>query len=259
MKGKSRSGKTAAAGSYPTPSLFLDLDGRWATLKKHFDGRDITVESFGPDEFKRLAEFTGRLEQGCKYKTVCIDGLTSFANLVLEYALTLKGSSKGKKFGVLEVNTVEDYNVENAGITNLLSFMKHLQTQGVTSILTAHLNVVNVQPLDKPMYQVRDLMTGGKKAAAKIPGVIDEIYHFETSNNELSSTDPIGYICYTKRGGEDYADTMYPLPATFNWTNKNFYDHINSYPGMIDVRKEEDNVTKVKEEHKIKVEDFGGL
>lgn len=239
-KGKWGSGKSIASCSKALrPTYVMDCEDRMNSVINYYRNLDGHVKGLSFDTFamgdgfyavkKRLDE----LEESCPYKTVVCATLTSYVDIVLE-GLANKGGSRasgaeaGKKIGGIKVNELEDFNGETAAIAfNLIKTLKRLQKKGINIILEAH--VMHYEFKDKvgTVHHERTLLTGGKKAAAKIPGYFNEIFQFEVDTEFNGDTK---YIAHTVATMDDFAKTSFPsLPKKIDWTGKDFYEEVFKY------------------------------
>ncbi len=85
--GRSGTGKTTIAGSFPKPILFIDIGERGTD--SIFDQEDI--DSIQIDEWGDLEEVYWALKEGSKYKTVVIDAAHTMQNLAIAEARAIAG------------------------------------------------------------------------------------------------------------------------------------------------------------------------
>lgn len=236
-KGKWGSGKSIASGSKALrPTYVMDFEDRmrsvinyYRNLDGHVTGLEYDTYAMG-DGWYTIKKKLDELISGCPYKTVVCATLTSYVDIVLE-GLTNKGGTRasgqeaGKKVGGINVNELEDFNGETAAIVfNLIKTLKRLQKNGVNVILEAHVMQYEFKDKLGNTHHERTLLTGGKKAAAKIPGYFDEVFHFEVDEDYTSTN----YVAYTVARSEDFAKTSFPnyLPKKIEWTGKDFYEEV---------------------------------
>lgn len=236
-KGKWGSGKSIASCSKPLrPTYVLDCEDRmnsvinyYRKLDGHVKGLSFDTFAMG-DGFFKLNQKLQELISSCPYKTVVCATLTSYVDIVLE-GLANKGGARasgaaaGKKIGGIAVNELEDFNGETAAIVfNLIKTLKVLQKQGVNIILEAHVMQYEFKDKAGTTHHERSLLTGGKKAAAKIPGYFNEVIQFEVDTDFGGNTT---YNAYTVATMEDFAKSSFPQwPKKMDWTNRDFYEEV---------------------------------
>lgn len=243
LKGEPSSGKSIAAASFPNCYIF-DFESRIRSIANYWIPRgkkDIHYDTYGPRDFKKFDEKMDQLLARCNYETVILDTLTSVSDLILFHVLTMKGADpkiKGKKIAGISVNTIEDYGAESAMLTELMMFMRQIKAK--YKILVAH--VVKTERNDTTSNQsvvTRQLLTAGKKVAAKLPGYFDEIYHMQQRPNIRMQPE---FVALTSNSGDDFARTTLNLPREINFTDANFYEIIKpNLDSMLVLREEETN------------------
>jgi len=229
MKGEPSGGKSIAAASFPKPYIF-DMESRIRSVAAYHyprGKRDLTYDTYTREDYpkfdKKWDEFIDLSKMNrFPYDTVIVDSLTSCADLLMQHVLRLKGlDGKGKKIAGIAVNSIEDYNAENSMLIELVQFLQQIRCK--YKILIAHVIKTEKTNLnDDSVVVTRQLLTGGKKVAARIPGYFDEIYHFEQK--------PVGgrpqFTARTVNTGEDFARTTLRLPKEINFTDQSFYELI---------------------------------
>lgn len=159
------------------------------------------------------------------------------SDFLMRYAFKLRGvveydeqtgqavkGSKGKKKGVIDITTIEDYNVETRGILDMIGNLKVAQKKhGFNLIVTAHLITTQYTKLGGQESHIRrDIVTAGRKVAAFIPIQFDEIYHFYTENER--------WKIKTYNDGIVAARSSFLLmPKEIDWTEKNLYELVSQY------------------------------
>jgi hypothetical protein len=146
--GRSGSGKTPAACSFPGPIEVLDFDQRirgllgcsWVDLTK------INYDVFPPRESGGVTRLNKKLEGWMvaasvgqlHVKTIVLDSLTAMCQCLIQQALPIThAGGKGMSFGTINLTGPEDYKFESQGTLSVLSFLRSLP--GVNIIVTAHL------------------------------------------------------------------------------------------------------------------------
>lgn len=241
MVGDSGTGKSIAAATYYNPLddrkvYFLSCDGRMGSVAEWHRGvKNIQFDLF--TEFEPLNDKVDELENNCPYQTIILDPVTKLSDFLMRYSFSLRGvveydettgkatkSSKGKKKGVVDMTTIEDFGVEHRGITDLVANLKVIQKiHKVNIIIIAHLVTTQyTKPGGQESHIRRDILTAGKKIAAFLPIDFDEFYHFYTEDNQ--------WMCKTYNDGIVPARSSFLLmPKEINWTNKNFYEQVSKY------------------------------
>lgn len=227
-KGDSGAGKSVAAYSFPNAYVF-DLDNRVQSVVSYYTRikrmdvlKNLEYDTYvGPNAILNMMSKLGSFVGRCQYETIIIDTLTSVADTSLHHAIRMRGSGEGgKQVAGVQLNTIEDYGVENSVIMDIIQVFQALKN--VTCILNAHVLSTEEKTLGGPTTISRTLLTGGKKVAAKIPGYFGETWHFDTKSNMKGTR----YIARTQHAGADFAKTSLILPVEIDWTDKVFYEEI---------------------------------
>lgn len=200
--------------------LHLDIDGRWRPIlrwhPKRVQSGAITHEFYGPHEFEKLARRLEGLQDRCDFDGVIFDGLTMAGDQAINYMLTLEGRT-GKKKGILEMAGPEEFGGEARALSIIMDIGRILPCH---FILTAHfLRIVTIDIVSKKETVQTQLVTAGKKIAAKIPAYFDEIYFFETQSS-MNVSEPPRYLVKTAGGPETICKTALPLPMSMEITRK---------------------------------------
>lgn len=239
FKGEPSSGKSIAAASFPNCYIF-DTESRIRSVANYYlpkGKKDITFDTYNYSDYpkfdKKWESFleASKMSAPFPYDTVIIDTLTSVTDLLLHHVMAQKGKDgKGKKVGGVTVNSVEDYNAESSALTELVLFLRTIKCK--YKILVAHVVKTEKTNLnDDTTVVTRQLLTAGKKVAAKLPGYFDEIYQFE----QRTSNGMPKFVARTVNSGEDFARSAMNLPKEIDFTNKSFFDLIK--PNMEEVLK----------------------
>ena len=228
FKGEPSSGKSIAAASFPNCYIF-DMEDRIRSVAAHWIPRgkkDIQYDTYGYHDYNRFDLMWDKLieaQNRLQFDTVIVDTLTSCSDLLLHHVNRQKGmdNKKLKKVGGVTVNSIEDYNAESAALTELVLLMRQIKCK--YKILVAHVVKTDRQDLENNETVVtRQLLTAGKKVAAKLPGYFDEILHFEQK--------PQGgrpkFLVQTMSTGEDFARTTLKLPQTIDQTGQSLFEII---------------------------------
>lgn len=239
VKGEPGGGKTFLAGSFPRPMYIFDLDHKVDVLKKMemvlgkdvFSCEGIEYDTYGAMDYPKFREKALELEKASDsgyfpYKTVCIDSLTTLADMLIRYSLNLRGGerreegkNKERKRGVIEMPEFEEFNVESLAINQLIDIGRNLPAH---FLLMAHVLRISQKDNSGRERESRVLMTAGKKIAAAIPAKFKENWLVEPDTG-LSSTDSVSYFVRTKPTGNDTASTLLPIPEKIDFTDRPFY------------------------------------
>jgi hypothetical protein len=224
------SAKTVSAASFvlsdpDKPIYIFDLDGRVQPLlrfyPKHLDR--IETDYYGPHDFEKVNRKLDKLQDiprnNFPYSLVLFDGLTSLGDQLINYMLSLRGTSsgaeKGKERGIISLAGPEDYGGEARGLSMMLDIARSLPCH---FILTAHWLVIEYDDqINKKKFIMRQLVTAGKKIAAKVPIYFDEMYYFDVESAMAENAAP-KYVCRTSGGTGFSAKTALSLPPKFNVT-----------------------------------------
>lgn len=244
LKGPNGFGKTIAAGSYPEPIYFFDIDGRIDPLPSFYRGdrkRQIHYNGYGVHNlFPMLDQFDSVLEHGFLKDldtgqtiypgTIVGDGFTSLSitsinyqlNEVRKIAKTRKDAAKRTQGGIV-IPDWDEYKGETSIFTQLLDVSKAIpKRRGIHVIWTAHptKGTAVSKGVDGKVAvttKVSPIVAIGAKAADLVPGYFNEIYHFAFQPS-LSAAEMGRRIVYTQTVGDDTAKTAMLLPPAFDWT-----------------------------------------
>lgn len=233
FKGRPTTGKTVATWGFPKPIRYYDLDDKIESIIKMYGPQikkgDIEFTKFGPYDYELLDVAMEKDILSGNYKTYVIDSLTSLSTMILNYMIKLRGAdpqAKGKKKGVVDFNTIEDYGGENNALMDVIGFLKSKGNTSAYRILTAHTIPVETKDASGKVIDTKwELLTGGKKIAAKIPGSFKEIWHFNVEKEVVVGSGPTFKVQFNN-DGIDFANTMLPLPRELNWTKKTLFDEV---------------------------------
>lgn len=235
--GKSGSGKTCAACSFPGPIEVMDFDGRirgimgapW--IKKE----DIMYEFYPPKEDGLLQKIMDKLNTYyLQYKmgqtqilprTVILDSLTSETLAVVQQALKLTHEgTKGKKLGNVMMPGPEDYGVEANFTYQMLAALRSLPIQNV--IVSAHIVDKYGKPPGTDNPYADSVVIGEKlsirdKISENTQIYFDHIFRFD--RKEVGNS-----IRFYVKYWSDLARTSFTeLPTgEIDITGKNFYEDL---------------------------------
>jgi hypothetical protein len=225
------SGKSIAAASWyeEGPTYIFDLDGRYRSLMKMYGwdqlAKDnIHFDTYPSDDFPRVEQKVNSFEHSLPYRTLIFDGVTVLGQSLINYSISLRGvansgrEGKGRKVGIIEMTSIEDFGVEARGMLQLLDAFKDLALSGRCNVIfNAHLIQWKEKENDRevPKYQI---VTAGKKVAGAIDGYFDEVYFFQKKT--VDPEVPPEYECFTQGGSAFPGKTALHLPTKVVWTMK---------------------------------------
>ena len=233
--GDSGTGKSIAFGDWPDP-YYLSCDGRMGSVAEWHRGKtNINFDIF--TDFEALNNRVDELEHDCPYKTIILDPVTKVSDFLMRYSMSLRGvmeydeasgkavrSSKGKKKGVIDMTTIEDFGVEHRGMSDLINNLKVIQKlHQVNIVVTAHLITTTYTKVGGQESHIRrDILTAGKKVAAFLPVDFDEYYHFYVEEGR--------YKVKTYNDGIVAARSSFLLmPQEIDWSRSNLYEKLSKY------------------------------
>jgi hypothetical protein len=126
------------------------------------------------------------------------------------------GTSKGRNKGVVDLTTVEDFGVEYQGITQIMGNLKIAQARhNFNIIFCAHVIKTDYYKVGGLIsHSTETIVTQGKKIAAKIPAMFDEVYSFYVDSTTGDQ------MCRTASDGIVPARSSFKgMPKEFKWTN----------------------------------------
>ena len=237
LTGKPGRLKSSCGLSFPSPMLIFDFDGKlegpalWAK-KMGIDVSKIDIESprdWNHDWSKLEYRLRSLAKNPSPYKSFGFDSVTSIADTLLGFTADAKAKvdpNKVKRVGGVQVAGIDEYNAESSGVMDILLFCKDVQAN---TWLTAHIIETKTIDLESKRVDVsRQILTGGKKLAPKIPIYMPECYRIELEGAVEVGKASRAY-CYTQANSEDdFARSAYPLPNKFEITDRLFYPTIIS-------------------------------
>jgi hypothetical protein len=230
FQGFSGAAKSTAALSFPKPYIF-DFDRKMPNVAlRHYPNSDINW-----DTFEDIFEVSRKLEEfqnHCPYETLIVDSVTSLANLCLLSVGKTKGEStmamleklKGK---AVEMMSIDYYNAETAFFQRyLLDLLKSLWNREGNPkyvITIAHILQSESAPdlKTKRVTVSKSILTAGRKVAAYIPTVFDDVFTFglNVDPSDGSST----RVLFTKPQGDCESRTSLNLPDIVELGNGDLY------------------------------------
>lgn len=236
--GRSGSGKSAAAYSFPKPMKIFDLDGRIrGGLVPWIDRKDIDFEYFPPYTGEGETVFNKLNEQFkllliqcrsglCKYKTLVLDSITHETISFLLDAIPLTHTKgKGRHIGPLMMGGPQDYGFQSTGTHQVLAFLKSLPIPNI--IVTAHTVNKWGKPPGSDEYTenviIGEQLALTDKLAEAIPTYFDHIFKFEKADSR-------NFLKFFFSAHGDIARTPYPIPyGLHEITGKDFYKVLTNF------------------------------
>lgn len=231
--GRSKSGKTVAAASFPKPMLILDGDLRAEGILggKNFltDLDQIDIERFPPA--KGFSDFEKRIEMVAitvqarqnKYKTIVLDSVTSMNRMFITDS---HEQQPGRKLGNLRLSGPGDYGYEAEACYQIFDYLRGIP---LNFIISAH--VVDIFGKLQPDQEYSETGKVGEKLSIRdkigenIQIYFNEVYRF-TKEEGVN-----GHVKHIVQFRSEIAGTCFPeLPdGRVDITGKNFYDLWKSY------------------------------
>ncbi len=163
--GKSGTGKTMFAGTFPKP-YFFDTDNGVLSLRGSTS--DIDYDTYSDTDLARptatqlIEKKIGELQKDCPYETIVVDSLTTVADLAMNRILFINGRAKAvpqQQDWLQQMNWLRNF------VLTLLAMPKHV-------VVVAHEQIDRDENLGS--LQALPLVTG--KLAGKIGLYFDEVY-----------------------------------------------------------------------------------
>ena len=246
IKGEPATRKSSALASFPGTTKWFDIDHKigsiWMPKQKGlYAPSELDFEE--TEGWKDLEPKLAELTRYCQWDNVIIDTLST----LVDRELLRFAKAGNKKIRDIPVNSIEDWLAEQTLIMKILEYIDKINAN---VFLVCHVYISE----GKDEKILRQIYTGGKRAAAKIPSKFNEVWHFQ-SESGFSSDDPTCYVCLFENSGTDFARTALGIPKKIVWTDKSFYDCIKEY-----INGEEGTLEKIhreqKEEQEAKISNF---
>ena len=235
MKGEPGLRKSTQALSFPTPQYWFSWDRKMNSIqlpmrKWGIDPKLITFDDY--DDWNKPRIKLEKLQTECPYKTIVLDSITSMADMTLRQTTRMKygitrqsGAAAGKLIAGIAVNEIEDYNAESAALQELIALTKDIHTyHKVNIILIAHVIQAEYRSTTNNTTHIsRQIVTAGKKVAAKIPAYCGEIYHFNIKKGFVEGAGG-EYSLLTEHAGDDFARSALGLDREIVFGDKPLYD-----------------------------------
>ncbi len=237
MIGPPGTGKSLIAASYARlgPLWMGNIDGRIMSVYQFIKAKApellplIDFEVYKSNQFDKLADKLEGFLTKNPYTTLCVDPLLFLGNMLIEYGLDQRSQGSGKNKGRLEMPGPEEFGVESRGLHKVLDFGLMVKSH---FILTAHLLESTYYTIGQPEPTVRkDVLVAGKKIAAAIPAVFDEVWYVENKPSSDVKAPPKRMVYLKPNGDYPLAKTARDkyLPASVDITDKLFFDVMKPY------------------------------
>jgi hypothetical protein len=187
------------------------------------------------DDYDDWSKAKAKLESfqvNCPYKTIVFDSITSMADQTLRQTIKLKygmkrgsGAVAGKLIAGIAINELEDYAAESSALQELIALSKDVHNfHKVNVILIAHVIQAEYRNTTNNTTHIsRQIITAGKKTAAKIPAYCGEVYHFNIKRGFTEGARG-EYSLLTEHVGDDFARTALELPQEIVFGDKPLYE-----------------------------------
>lgn len=126
--GRSGTGKTTLAGTFPTPILLIDIGERGTDSVSDVEGLDvISVTQWG-----EIEEIYWELKESTKYKTVVIDAAHTMQNLALMEARNIAGKKEKDQ------TSQRDFGQASGLMNQWIYHYRDLRDDGINVVFLAH-------------------------------------------------------------------------------------------------------------------------
>jgi len=224
--GRSGSGKSRAAASFPGPRYCYDLDGRIGSLRGIDIDYDQFKEEFGFIAIDKKMEEHRNLAKANKYpyKTTLYSSVTSTMKYLLLDSIKLIGEDqekegKGQMIGRLRIPGPRHYLFVSEAMSQIFDNGLHYFPGNV--IVEAH--VVNAYNSSGEVNGTRILATD--KLSEYIPTKFDEVWEFSKVESSVETVSPRYWVSFD---GNLARTTREPLRnlRKMEITNANFYEKL---------------------------------
>lgn len=225
--GKPGRGKTRGIAQFPKPMLVQSWDRKVSSMLDAIpkeEQRLVDVDMYSGPDYGKFATRMERLQDNCPYRTVFVDSLTLLALGIVEYSISLrkgisaadKNRKEFKSKGIVQIPEFEDYNTETNALNDIVALGQVIKAHFV---LSAHiLEFTGKNEADKEV-RMTAVMTAGKKVAAMVPALFDEVWCFETAPADLQGS--LKYQIRMRGDGDFTCRTNFvSTPTLIDWTNQ---------------------------------------
>jgi hypothetical protein len=241
--GRSGSGKSVAAYSFPEPIKVFDMDGRvrGGIAVPWNRNRNIDYTYYPPWVPGKAKDETGNLSTFqklnndfesllmdaqigmSKYNTVVLDSITwETIDMLLDAIPLTHVKDKGKRLGSLSMAGPEDYGFQATATYQIIAFLKSLPIQNI--IVTAHIVNKWGKPGGDNKYAenviIGEQLSLTDKLAENIPSSFDHVFKFMKYDSGSS-------VNYKFAAQGELARSAYTIPyGEHDITNKDFYTNM---------------------------------
>jgi hypothetical protein len=173
LYGKSGTGKTTFACSFPRPYIF-DFDNGMLSQR----GKDVEFDTV--TDYGSVGLQLSKLESSCPYETVVLDSITTMQELHMNYIL----AQNGKK-----MPTMNEWNILISNTTDLFMRLTALKRH---LVVIAHEQLIQDEITGEVLYRP---IIAGKKTADRLPLWFDECYRTQIGKTKEGS--PVGQLVTT--------------------------------------------------------------
>jgi hypothetical protein len=241
LKGNSGSGKTTQAISFPKP-IVLDFDRKMPNVAlKHYKGKPVNWKTF--KEVQEIVKFLDELEKECPFETIILDSITGLSTLIMGSVARLHGDFVQDKFDpknwsielskkkkTIEWIPIHYYNAEvivfEQYLFNVLKSLWERNENPKHIICIAHEIEIEYEDLNGDKHRDIRIVTNGRKVAAWLPTIFDEVWNMDTKINNVSGV--TSRFIYTKSEGISNSQTAYDLPAKIDVTTKDLFSYFKN-------------------------------
>lgn len=231
LKGEPGTRKSTSALSYLSagPMYWFSWDQKMSALLLPASKWGLDLSKIEYDDYVDWDTAKAKLEKFQVsmggVKTLVFDSITTMADCTLRQQRKNKiNAGQGKKLGTIEVDGIEEYNAESAAIGELIALSKDIKKfHKVNIIFIAHVVQAEYRNTTTNTTHVsRTIVTAGKKIAAKLPAICEEVYHFNIKKGIVEGTGG-QYTCLTTHTGDDFARTILPVDSEIQFGDKPLY------------------------------------
>ena len=248
VKGEPDTRKTSALVSFPGSKLWLDTDRKAQSMVTPIE-KDLAygpIDVIEPESFPQIEDILKLYLDHCPYDIIALDCLTTLVEMELSRIIdekrsisetrqktrTFKDNRRREDYGRviagIGINTLEDYKIERAMLNNLINLINKLPCH---FFLIAHVIRYPDKDAQGTSRIKRQILTGGPKLTASLPGRFNEIWHFQ---KEVNIQGEEKYIVNFSSTQTDIARTTLGISEPVNFTGRSFYKEVQPY---LDLRK----------------------
>ena len=225
--GLPKSGKTVGLTSFSGKIMVFDLDKRIdPVLKMRPERKNIFFEQYDSiDHYELFEQDVNRHLNDRSFNMYILDSITRLGDMVMTYSMKLRGVGEkartGKSKGVIISPEVEDFGAESDGLKKIINAF--LEVDHAHVFVTAHVlksTAFDIVTNKETIHST--ILTGGKKIAAKLPTLFNEIWSFSHQAG-LGPNDPGKFIMSTTPTTDvPNAGSALPIPTKIDFTMPKF-------------------------------------